>query len=532
MTRLPAGGPLALLAGVASGILAGDRLTPGPARLTLGAGGLLVLAALAVRGRAAIALGVVAMLLLSVALTQRAHDGLVHSPLATLVAERADVTITGTLVDDPEGERFTARALVRASTVDGAGAGGRVVLVTAGGDVGPRLGLLSAGDRIELRGWLAPLAGPDVRMRWRHAVARFDAVELVSFQGPSSPVLRVANRLRGLVLGGTNRLPPTEQAVVAGFLLGDTRDVPPEVEDQFRAAGLTHLLAVSGANVAFVLALVAPVLRRVGLGTRLAGGVTVLIVFGTMTRWEPSVLRACVMAGCSMVALFLGRPAAGLRVLAIAALGLLLADPFLLHSVGFLLSCGASAGIAILGPGLATRLRGPRWVREGLGVTLAAQLGVAPVLIPVFGGVPLVALPANLVAVPLAGPLTVWGLVAGAAGTVLAPWAPLLATAAQLPTLILARAVLSIATVAARVPIMVDGRGACALIVLGALAVLTIAVRRASTLRRDAHGFVPARRPDAGPHDARARHGDPESHSRLLLRPRRDVRARRAATTR
>ena len=71
---------------------------------------------------------------------------------------------------------------------------------------------------------------------------------------------------------GGSHLPATERALVAGFLLGDTRALPTEVEEEFRAAGLTHLLAVSGANVAFVLALVAPVLRRLALRTRLVGG--------------------------------------------------------------------------------------------------------------------------------------------------------------------------------------------------------------------------------------------------------------------
>ena len=160
---------------------------------------------------------------------------------------------------------------------------------------------------------------------------------------------------------------------------------------------------MTGSNVAFVLVLAGPVLRRFGLGGRLVGGLAVLVVFGTMTRWEPSVLRACAMAACSMTALHLGRPNAGLRVLALAVLGLLLADPFLVHSVAFLLSCGATAGIAVLAAPLSERLRGPRWIREGLGVTLASQIGVAPVLLPVFGALPAAALPANLVAVPLAG---------------------------------------------------------------------------------------------------------------------------------
>ena len=135
---------------------------------------------------------------------------------------------------------------------------------------------------------------------------------------------------------------------MAGFLLGDTRELPRDVEADFRAAGLTQLLAVSGANVAFVLALTRPLLRRLPLRAQLIAGLAVLVVFGTMTRWEPSVLRACAMAACSMAALYLGRPTAGVRVLALAVVALVLADPFLIHSIGFLLSCGASAGIAVL----------------------------------------------------------------------------------------------------------------------------------------------------------------------------------------
>ena len=260
---------------------------------------------------------------------------------------------------------------------------------------------------------------------------------------------------------------------------------------RFRSAGLTHLLVVSGANVAFVLALAAPALRRFGLRGRLGGGIGVLVVFGTMTRWEPSVLRACAMAACSMTALHLGRPTAGLRVLALAVIGLLLADPFLVHSVGFLMSCGASAGIAVLAVPLAARLPGPRWARDGLGVTLAAQIGVAPVILPVFGSMPAAALPANLVAVPLAGPLTVWGLTAGVVGGIVGRWSPEAAAALQLPTLVLVRAVLGVATLAARLPVQVDGRGALGLVALSAVLAAT---RRARPARRVAmDDRVPAR---------------------------------------
>src|SRR3954447_22060042 len=170
---------------------------------------------------------------------------------------------------------------------------------------------------------------------------------------------------------------------------------------------------LSGENVAFVMALFAPLLRRAGLRGRVVLALVVLVAFGTMTRWEPSVLRAIAMASIALLAGALGRPTTGLRVLVLAATGLLVIDPFLVHQVGFLLSCGASLGIAVFSRPITARLRGPMWMREVLGVTAAAQVGVAPVLIPVFGSMPLVALPANLVAVPLAAPLTMWGLIAG-----------------------------------------------------------------------------------------------------------------------
>ncbi|HEX6310086.1 MAG TPA: ComEC/Rec2 family competence protein, partial [Acidimicrobiia bacterium] len=441
--------------------------------------------------------GLVAVALLGVGVTQRAHDGLAHSPLAAPVEERAEVVVRATLIEDPRGGPYTARVLARvhvfaidpASTTTSAG--GRTVLVTAAGDVGPRLRLLAAGDRVELAGWLAPLEGFDRRLRWRHAVGRLDATELVSFDGGRSPLARVANALRALVLRGSDYLPATERSLVAGFLLGDTRGLPRTVEEQFRAAGLTHLLAVSGANVAFVLIVVSPVLRRLGLRGRLLGGLLVLLVFGTMTRWEPSVLRACAMAACSMLALHAGRPTAGLRALALAVLVLLLADPFLVHSVAFLLSCGATAGIAVLGAPLSARVPGPPWFGDVLGVTLAAQLGVAPVLLPVFGTVPLVALPANLVAVPLAGPLTIWGLVSGVAGGVVGEWWPGGARLLQVPTTLLARAVLAVADVASGAPFAVDGRGAWGLVAAGAA--LAAAGRARGARRVGRHARVPPR---------------------------------------
>ena len=304
---------------------------------------------------------------------------------------------------------------------------------------------------------------PSSRRAPRARAARQDREHRAAF---GAPWLRLA------LLRSTARL-------LAGFLLGDTRGVPETVTEQFRASGLTHLLAVSGENVAFVLALCAPLLRRLGLTGRLVGGVAVLVLFGTMTRWEPSVLRAIAMASIALVAGYLGRPTAGLRVLALAVIVLLVADPFLLHSVGFLLSCGASLGIAVLARPISDRLRGPIWMREVLGVTAAAQIGVAPVLIPVFGSMPIVSLAGKPRGRPARGTAHDVGSRNRRRRVVLLrPFAPQIASLLTVPTAALLHGLLAVADVVSRVPFAIDGRAAWGLISLAALAGAATRVRR------------------------------------------------------
>ena len=476
--RVPIG-PLAVLAALIGGIVGGEVAGPGPALgvLVLGATGI-VAAGFLRTSPLRLAVAVVAFALLGTAVMQRAIHGLAVSPLTVAVEQRADARLAGTLVDDPESSRFDARALVRVDDVSGHAAGGRRVLVSASGDVAGHLRLLSAGDGAVVQGWFAPLEGFDARFRWKHAVGAFHATDFLGAARAGGPLARAANDARTLVLAGSQHLAPVDRALLAGFLLGDTRGVPDTLTEQFRAAGLTHLTAVSGENVAFVLALFAPFLRRLAWRGRVVGAVAVLVFFGTITRWEPSVLRAIAMAVIGLVAGYLGRPTVGLRVLVLAATALLVADPFLLHSVGFLLSCAASLGIAVLARPIAARLRGPAWMREVLGVTAAAQIGVAPVLIPVFGSMPLVALPANLVAVPLAAPLTMWGLIAGVLGGLTRSVSPAIPRLLEVPTVALLHALIAVADVASHVPIAVDGRAAWGLVALGALAAAGYRSRR------------------------------------------------------
>jgi competence protein ComEC len=194
----------------------------------------------------------------------------------------------------------------------------------------------------------------------------------------------------------------------------------------------------------------------------------------------------------------------------------LLVDPFLMHSVGFVLSFAASAGIAVLAPRIADRIPGPRILAEAIGVALGAQIAVAPVLVAVFDGVPLIAIPANVAAAPFAGPLTVCGIVGGLVGGVVG--GPV-AAVASFPAFVCATAVRTIADHAARSPLMLHGGELLAgFAVIGGVTLWLRRARRATWRRAPARPSrfplaVPAGRDGARPVVPDARDGDPEPHA-------------------
>jgi ComEC/Rec2-related protein len=230
---------------------------------------------------------------------------------------------------------------------------------------------------------------------------------------------------------------------------------------------------VSGENVAFVLTLLGPVARRLRLWPRLGLTLVVIGLFALMTRFEPSVSRASVMAALAAATVTVGRPVARVRVLALAVTALLVIDPLLVRSLGFQLSVAASLAIVTLAAPIAAVLPGPAWCAEPLGVTLAAQLGVAPLLLAAFGPIPLASVPANLLAVPAAGAVMVWGMTGGLlAGVAGGRFASVL----HLPTRLLLGWIQVVAARAAAAPLGLMGAPAVAASVAG-IALLLVARR-------------------------------------------------------
>jgi competence protein ComEC len=244
-----------------------------------------------------------------------------------------------------------------------------------------------------------------------------------------------------------------------GLVIGDDRAEPADLVADFRRTGLSHLTAVSGQNIGFLLIAFRPLLTRLRPRWRWIATVGLIGWFALLTRFEPSVLRAGVMAVLAATVFWRGWQASPLRLLAITVIGLTLIDPLISRSIGWWLSAGATAGIALLARPLAERLPGPRWLAEPTAASLAAQIGVMPVGLLVFHRLPLLGLVANLLAGAPAGFVMVWGIPAALVGGAL-PWlAPLI----QFPSLITTRWVLVVARVMAAAepdtPIWVAGIG-------------------------------------------------------------------------
>ncbi len=313
-----------------------------------------------------------------------------------------------TLVSDPRLDWPVATAEVRDDH-------GRRLRLGAAAGAAIRLAELGAGDRIVARIAVTPVEdSPWVRSR--HLVGRAGLVELHHVEGPVW-WRRPIEWLRSIVTAPSADL--DRGPLFRGLVVGDDRDQSVVQRSRFRIAGMSHLLAVSGQNVAFVMAAAAPMVAVVGRRARLVLVAVVLLAFAIATRLEASVLRATATAAVAFWAASTGRRSTGVTATCAAVSGLLVVDPMLRHSIGFVLSVAATAGILLLTPVVRARMRGPAALRTAAAVTIGAQLAVAPFLSAVFGPVRLVSLPANLAAGPAAGFVMMWGYSVGVVRTLL-----------------------------------------------------------------------------------------------------------------
>ncbi|WP_194905858.1 ComEC/Rec2 family competence protein [Quadrisphaera sp. INWT6] len=393
-------------------------------------------------GPAALALVLVGAVCASVLATQVARG---RGQLEPLAAQRAVAVVEGGATTDahrvrPDPARPWAdrspRWVVRlhADRVTGRGrttAADAEVLVLGG----PAWEGVRRGDRVVARGRLEATEPADP------ASAVLAPLGAPATSPPTGRWARWGQELRSGLVRACASLPPDARGLLPGLVVGDTTALPPDLDAAMRATGLTHLTAVSGGNTALVTSAVLVLMTALGAGrrTRLLLAGAALLAFAALAGSEPSVLRAAVMGAAVLLGTGVSRGGAGVPALAAAVTALLVLDPWLARAAGFALSVLATGALLVFVPAWSERLarrvrrlgrlgplsrhrrraspRGPsgrlgRALAAALVVPIAAQAVCAPVLLLLVPDVPLLAVPANLLAAPAVAPATLLGLAA------------------------------------------------------------------------------------------------------------------------
>ena len=223
---------------------------------------------------------------------------------------------------------------------------------------------------------------------------------------------------------------PDSGALVAGLAIGDDSALSGQMLTRMKTLSLTHLTAVSGANCAIVIGGVFLLLKRAGSRrfVTLTLSLLALVLYVAIVGFEPSVIRAAVMASVVLLCAFAGRRVPPIVALAWAVILVLSIWPRMVTSLGFWLSVVATAAILLIAPALYKRLssRMPAGFALGLAVVVSAQLWCLPMLVDLSGGLPTYSVVANLLAEPLVAPITVLGILALVVAMFLPPVAALL----------------------------------------------------------------------------------------------------------
>ena len=233
------------------------------------------------------------------------------------------------------------------------------------------------------------------------------AASLEVSHAPLEPTLALESVRRGAADLLARVLPEPEAGLAAGILIGLRDRVDREVAADFTTAGVSHVVAISGWNIAIVAAAVAALGGALGRRRRSVLTLVAIVVYVVFAGGSPSVVRAAAMAGVVLLARESGRAGRAAAALGWAVAILLLVDPALIADAGFQLSSTATAGlIAWAGP-LTDRIRGigggrvPGWLAESLGVSLAAQAATLPIVLSTFGRLAIISPVANLFIVPV-----------------------------------------------------------------------------------------------------------------------------------
>ncbi len=335
-----------------------------------------------------------------------------HTGLRPWVGHAVD--LRAVVLTPPRARRF-GRSVALARIGAGPGSGERV-LIEAVGALPP-----GVGEEVRVRGGFRSLPAfeDSSRRAGAHALLRADSVVATGRRRPG---------LLGVVDGARERaeraldsgLPSSLAGLARGMVLGEDDRLDPAMRDDFRASGLAHLVAASGANVALLAAMALALGAAVGIPRtpRLIGALLLIAGYVPLAGGGPSIQRAGVMGVAALVAAIASQPASRWYALLLAAMVTLVINPRAVEDPGWQLSFLAVVALIVLVPPLRGRLarRMPRPPAEAIAVCLAAAAATAPLIALHFGRLSWVTVPANLLAAPAVAPVMWLGTLAAALG--------------------------------------------------------------------------------------------------------------------
>ncbi len=351
-----------------------------------------------------------------------AEERIESGPLYEAALRGSKVKAVGTIAREPSEAKRGALIELAVEEVE---VGGKSISTseTARVLVSPSHPSLKSGTRIAVEGRASPAGGRDPTWReyflHKGVAAQISSspgqIEIVSERGDR--LKRFIGDVRGELKKSAYRSLPRETAgLLLGLILGDPRAVDREIQDDFRATGLSHVVAASGMNVMFVVGALWPLLRlaRAPVAVQAVAIIAGIWFYAFLAEGSPSILRASVMASAVIAAWSMGRRKDPVAALSFAALALLAVNPFSIFDIGFQLSFAASLALIWLTPVVAEKFdRLPNGVSVPVASCLAAQMGTMPIIAAHFGQLSIVSLPANLFVVPAAAPAVVLGILAG-----------------------------------------------------------------------------------------------------------------------
>jgi competence protein ComEC len=336
------------------------------------------------------------------------------------------VTITGKIKDEPDVRENKTFLRVQAQTLST----GKTSIATSGQIIlkikEPTLEFDYA-DKIKFEGFLyepSPRRNPGAfdykkylsrkRIYGMVTLSKADKVEIIQREPGNIYFSKIVIPLRKWILGVFGKtLSGNHKALLSGFLLGDTRDIPKEIYNMFRDTGTVHLLAVSGSNVWLVIAIIFGFLSLLRL-PKIPTTLIILIcifIFANLVHNDPPVVRAGIMASVVLVGILLYKDTELVNLVSFSALVILLFSPLYLFDVGFQLSFASVFGIVLLIPKISqviskyvnkSHKKLWRWVILPCLVSSSVEIILFPILAYYFNMVPLITVVANLFIVPLA----------------------------------------------------------------------------------------------------------------------------------